>query len=149
VIFDVNLKIPSVQAQSLEEVAGVLEYNVGTSVREVDLGIVSFKEGTEGTEYGAKITSIKESTWSKGRYQMELAVQLNRNTVKSIKLLDETGNPLELTQGYSSFNDKTNYTFTLVQGAFPKSGRIIIEVYENLKTYELPFSLKNIALIGR
>lgn len=147
--FDASLLIPSKRANKISELSGVLNYSVGSSIKSVDLGITSFTEGSQGTEFDAVVKTVGESDWNKGKYELAIKVAINRHKVKSIKLYDQTGNEVKFSQGYMASNDITTYTLTLSDGPAPTTGKIVLDVYENVTAYELPFTLTDIDLIKR
>ena len=148
-VFEVNLRIPPAGVTAIKEISGVLEYIVASGVEEEDLKITDFKPGTGGAEFGAKIKDIKESEWGDGQQQMDLELNLSPERVKSARILDEDGRELEVSQGYTSFGTETTYHFTLREGVFPETGRIIMEVYQDPEKYEMPFKIENISVSGR
>ena len=80
---------------------------------------------------------------------MELKIDLNKNRVKSVTITDSAGSVIELASGYSTMGDVTNYDYTTKEGNFPEKGGIILEVYEDMKTIELPFKVTDISFLGR
>ena len=148
-VFEVTLRVPPPAVKSIEELSGELEYIVASGIEEEDLKIKEFKAGAEGNEFGARIEDIKESDWGDGKPQMDLKVNLSPERVKSVRILNEEGRALEVSQGYSSSGEETTYNFTLKEGVFPDAGRIIMEVYQNPEKYTMPFKIENISVCGR
>ena len=61
---------------------------------------------------------------------------------------DKNGNELEVTAN-SWFSDGEYITQEFyTEGEFPKKGKIIFVVYEEIKHHEIPFKLNNISLLG-
>ncbi len=147
-VFEVTLEKPSAAVKGIREVSGVLEYIVASGMREKDLQISSFTPGAEGTSYGAKIVSIQDSEWEPGKQQMNVEVSLSPERVESVKIFGPDDRPLQVSQGYSSMGGETTYHFTLSQGTFPETGRIVLEVHENPEKYEMPFKIENVSLSG-
>jgi len=147
--FDVNLKLPGQEAKGLKEVSGILSYVVGEKTKEIDLGIAEFKTGATGTAFGATINKIEDIQWQQGHQQLELRIELAKDMIASIVFQDESGNPLKLSEPSAwSTGEESTFTFTL-EGKFPAKGRILANVYEDLKTYEIPFKVEEVDLLGR
>jgi hypothetical protein len=149
VTFDVHLRLPGDKVKGLKEVSGVLEYIVGDKIKEVDLGIAEYKAETKGKEFGAKITKLAESSWQKGHDELEIELAVEPGVVDSIVFEDEKGGKLDTQAGGTMSTDRTS-TFTfLLKGNFPAKGRIVVKAYADLKTFEIPFVVKDIDLLGR
>ncbi|MBZ0166930.1 MAG: hypothetical protein K8I00_08990, partial [Candidatus Omnitrophica bacterium] len=150
VIFEVDLNRPAQSAQGIAEVSGVLTYIVADRTRRVDLNMARLTAGTTGSEFDAKIESVQDSDWNPGNQELKLKVSLNKDAVKVVDIFDAAGNKLNVSQGYMASGDVTTFSYTLQDGGeFPDAGRIEIELYEDLQTYELPFKIKDISLLGR
>ena len=149
VVFEVNMSLPSEQAKGIKEVAGVVEYVVASATRTVDLQISHFATGVKGSEFGAEIKTLAEDSWQPGKQTMELKVDLNKDRVKSVTITDSAGSAIQVSSGYSAMGDVTTYAYTAKEGNFPESGSIILEVYEDLKTVELPFKVTDISFLGK
>jgi hypothetical protein len=146
VLFDVRMKRPGPAVKSIREVSGTLQYRVAGATKEVDLGFKSLDVGSTGTELGASIEEIKPS-WEKGAQRMELKLRLNKTDLKAAFLVVD-GHRAEIkNSGYSSFDNATTFTLNH-KGVFPKSGNIVVEIHDQLKTFDTPFKLENITLIG-
>lgn len=146
-IFELRLKVPGAGVKGLKELAGRLYYNVASGTRDVDLGFEELKAGAAGTELGARIESIKEGWRKDGSQMMGLKLNTNPDGIKSLSLVvDGVKTPLEQ-NGYGGGGH--SYTFTyLSKQAFPAKGRLVAEVYDKLQTFETPFKLENISLLG-
>ncbi len=149
VLFEVQMKLPSKEVRTLKEVSGTLEYAVGDRTREVDLGFASLAAGAGGKEYGAKIEKIGKSEWQEGQETLELNLTIARETIESTVFYDTQGNKLDVdASGYMSSGRSTTLSFSK-KGKFPPDGRIALKVYEDLKTFEAPFKLENVPILGR
>jgi hypothetical protein len=147
VVLEIPLNIPGKGVSGLKELSGHLEYTVANGTKEVDLGIDTLKNGAKGTEFGAQVVSIKEG-WQKGTQEMDIKLNLGADDVKSLTML-AGGNKtvLERNGSFGSANSST-LTFTSKQ-AFPAQARLTAEVYDKVQTFEVPFKLENITLLGR
>lgn len=150
VVFEVDLRRPAESANAIAEISGVLTYTVAEKTRRVDLNINTFTAGTTGSEFGAEIESVGDSQWNPGQQELKLKLTINKDTVKAVDIFDAAGNKLEVSQGYMASGNNVTYNYTLQGGgAFPQAGRIELEVYEDMQTYELPFEIKDVSLLGR
>jgi hypothetical protein len=147
VLFDLELKLPEPSVKGIKELSGTLQYRVAGAAKEINLGLKSLKSGTTGTELGASIQGIKEG-WRKGGSQdLELKLKLEPQNLKATYLVVD-GVKTELERnGFSSSSGVTNFTFAS-KTAFPESGSIVVEVYDLLQTFEVPFKLENLSLLG-
>jgi hypothetical protein len=140
VIFDARLTLPGPGVKGLREVSGRLQYTVAAGTKEVDLGFTKFTAGAEGAELGAVIESIEERN-------MELKLELKPDAIKAFYLV-VGGSKTELERrGYSGFNDSYTYTYESEQG-FPAKAKLVIETYADLQTFDAPFKVENLSLLG-
>jgi len=146
-LFEVQLKVPGPNVKTLKELSGQLQYSVATGTKETDLGLQGLKEGAQGTEMGAKIQSIGEG-WNKdGSQQMELKLNIREESLKHAwVVVDGARTPLER-RGYSGGGN--SYTFTLEsKRAFPAQGRIVVETFDKIQVFNVPWKLENLNLLG-
>ena len=148
-VFDIKLVSPPDAVKGFKEIAGHITYLVGEKTKKVDAGFTELTEGAAGKELDATIKSIKPNHWEKTATDIELKIAGNRETVKSVEILNAAGQALE-TKISSTMEMNTQTTFTLtVKSAVPKDGRIVLEVYEGLEQFDAPFVLKNTSLLGQ
>ena len=143
VVFKVNLSPPRGNVKSLNEVSGTLEY-VGSAEgsREVDLGIEDFKTGAKGKKFEAVI-SVEESV--KDRQNLELRLKLSIDRVKSVIFYDADG--VELDVSGRGFRYDGRITTFYYEGKFPQKGRIVVvEVFDKLEKFKIPFKIGNVSL---
>jgi len=149
VVFDIDLLVPDEAARGLEELAGVLEYLTASGSREVDLGNIAFEAGAKGTVHGAVITSIEADPWQNNATILSLRLDLQAESIDSVKFLAEGGTKLNITQrGYASIGGTTTLKFS-IKDKLPKNGRLIVTVFDELNKNEIPFRLVNISLTGQ
>lgn len=152
-VFNVHLLLPADDVEVLKEVSGTFECIAAGVSSEVDLGITEFRVGAEGTEYGAVITEIKKDDrpWPCEIIQLELNIA--HESIKSVRFFDETGEELEAIQISGSYHssryhsNETKFGFSIT-GELPTNGQIVLEIYEEVKEYNVPFKLTNISLSG-
>jgi hypothetical protein len=146
-LIEVELKLPAPGVKGLKELSAQLQYQVASTTKEVDLGFTEIKANAKGSELGAQIRGIKEG-WNKdGSQQLDLRLNLNRESLKAVRLV-ANGTTTELERrGYSGGGN--SYTFTYEsKTAFPAQGKLVAEVYDQLQTFETSFKLENISLLG-
>ena len=146
VMFDVELKLPT-GAKGIKEISGTLQYRVAGGAKEIDLGLKSLKVGTKGTELGANIEEIKEGYNKDGSQIMELKLRLEPDSLKSAHLVVGDVKTAIERNGYSSSGGITTFTFKL-KTAFPESGNIVVELYDKVQTFDVPFKIENLSLLG-
>lgn len=149
VIFDVKLMMPNKQAQKIETLTGELVYVTANESKVVDLGISEFSPRVKGDVYNAVIESIGQNQWGGEGQQMDLKMDLSIDSVKEIRIYDESGTPVQFSKGYNSFNDVVTFNLTKNNGDFPEKGKIEVEIFEGMERYDLPFSVENISIPQR
>ena len=111
------------------------------------MGIEELKEGVKGTEYGAQVETIKEGWQKNGSQDMQLKLNLNFESIKSVSIITN-GSKAVLQQG-GSMSDGRTCTLTLTsKQAFPAKARLSVEVFDNVQNFEVPFKLENITLLS-
>jgi hypothetical protein len=147
IAFDVTLGLPPAGAKGFKEISGTLSYTVGGKTKDVDLGITELKAGAKGK--GAAVTKVEDSAWEEGHQTLDVKIEMSNDLIASIVVEDESGRPLPAKpSGYSATNDQVTRSLSL-KGKFPPKGKIILKVYDDLKTFEIPFKLENLDLLGR
>jgi hypothetical protein len=147
VLFDIELKRPSPTTTGVKEISGTLQYRVAGSARVVDLGMKSLQVGSKGAELGASVEKIKEGWQKNGSQNMELKVRIEPDDLKSAYLLVD-GIRTEIERnGYSSSGGITTFTFES-KTAFPEKGGIVLELHDKIQTFEVPFKIENLSLLG-
>ena len=149
VIFEVKCSLPGEKTKGFKEISGKLEYVVAGSSKEVDLGFTGFNAGTQGNAFSAVIKSLEESKYEKGHEVLTLELQLASNAIKSTRFLDGQGNPLNVSRQSTMSSGNTMVAGYDIEGKFPKNGRIVMEIFDALKRFEIPFSLNDISLTGQ
>jgi hypothetical protein len=146
-IMEFKLKVPGSGVKGLKELSGHVAYRVSGGTKDLDLGFAELKAGVTGAELGARIESIKEGWQKNGSQQMVLKLNLKPDDIKSLSLVVE-GEKTPLTQnGYSGGGNSYTVTYES-KAAFPAKARLVAEVYDQLQTFEAPFKLENISLLG-
>lgn len=147
--FEVDMKVPGKKVKRLKFVSGYLDYISAAKLKKVDLGIKSFETDSKGDKYGSLIKSLKESKWQKDTYDIEIKIGLPVDGVKSITYYNKDKLKLDTFElSRNEFGKNKSVFIHSYKGEFPESGSIVVEVYENIKKYRIPFLLKNIDLMG-
>jgi hypothetical protein len=150
VVFDVDLSLPDQGTKGLTEVSGVLRGFKFTGTKKIDLGLMDFKDGTKSKVDGFSITSLEKKLGEKGNTYMYIGVNLPHRSVKDVKLYREDGSQIEVFYAGSLRTKDGLVSYNLrKEGKFPPRGRIVFEVLEGITTYEIPFKLTNISLLGQ
>jgi hypothetical protein len=142
-------ELPGPKVGGLKEVSGTLTYLVADKIKDVDLGIAAFKKGVKGKALGTEIEKVEESSFEKGDIELSLKIQLSPDAVESVDFYNEKGVKLQANrQGYSSSGGESTLEF-VIKGPLPAKGKIVAKVYDEPKTYEAPFKITNVDLLGR
>jgi len=145
VVFDVTLAVPGPKVTGLREVSGTLVYLVADKTVDVDLGVTDFAKGAKGKIHGAEIERVQAGDEA----EISLKLALGLDAIASIDFFDDKGAALPASrQGYSSSGDESTLDF-VIKGPLPKKGRIVAKLYDAPKTYEAPFKVTGLDLLGR
>jgi hypothetical protein len=146
VLLDVELKAPGPTVKGLKELSGHLQYSVAGKIKEIDLGFAKLAENAKGRELGAELKKIQADSKTEGS-QLEIRLEVNQTMLRKLYLVSG-GKKIELKQNGYSGSDNT-FTFTYeVEPAISSRDRIVVEVYDQLQTFDAPFKLENISLLG-
>jgi hypothetical protein len=133
--------------KGLKELSGQVQYKVSGGTKEIDLGLGELTAGATGTNLDARIESIKEGWQKNGSQAMVLHLKTNPDGLKSMSLVVD-GTKTELRQnGYGGGMNSYNFTYECKTN-FPANGRLVAEVYDKMQTFEAPFKLENLTLLG-
>jgi len=146
ITFDVQLAVPGPKVAGIREISGTLTYTVADKIVDADLGIGAYAKGTKGKLHGAEIENV-EAGDDAGEVSLKIGLPLE--TIASVDFYDEKGAKLQSSrQGYSSSGDECSIQFS-IRGVLPKKGKIVAKLYDSPKTYEAPFKITNVDLLGR
>ncbi len=148
VIFDLNLRVPGDNVKSLKEVSGEIGYVVARGTKTVDLGTLKLKTGSKGLTLDVEISSIKENQWNKGSYELSLKLTTDNENIKRVRFMDANDIDLEVEKaGHMQMNKNLTLTFRYDK-EFPSDAHIIVEMYDKVQEYTIPYKLENISLLG-
>ena len=146
-ILEFQLNLPGSGVKVLQELSGQVEYKVSGGTKEIDLGLDGLKEGATGTNLDAEIKSIKEGWQKDGSQEMSLHLKTNPDGLKSVSLVVDGAKTVLSQRGYGGGNGAYDFNYECKTN-FPANGRIVAEVYDKVQTFEAPFKLKNLSLLG-
>jgi hypothetical protein len=146
-LIEVELKLPAPGVRGLKELSAQLQYQVASTTKEVDLGFTEIKADAKGTELGAQIKAIKPGWKNDGSQQMELKLNLTKESLKSVRLVVDGATTELERRGYSGGGNIYTFTYESKTG-FPTKGKLVAEVYDQLQTFDTSFKLENISLLG-
>lgn len=146
-LVEFKLKLPDSGVESLKELSGHVQYRVAGGTKEVDLGLEALKAGATGTNLDARIESIRDGWKKDGSQNMVLHLKATPNDIQSLYLV-VNGQKTKLRQnGYGGGGGSYNITYESKQ-PFPPHGRLVAEIYDQIKTFDAPFKLQNLSLLG-
>ncbi len=148
VVFEVPLVSPGADARGLSRVAGTLQYRVATSTEEVDIGIDSFVEGATGRRFGALVEEVGPRAWGDGN-SLTLRVERSADQIQEALFFRQDGTPIPVDRGSTMQMGGTSSLEFVTEGEFPATGRIVLKVFSDMKTYEAPFVLEDLDLMGQ
>ena len=138
----ITVRSPVIPASGSQQVsiAGSLSVTTAAGTRAVQAKKVALVKGTS-FQLGTLAASIAEfeATDTGGTVSVRL-VGSNTNTVKKLRFLDAAGTELESdTNGSMTSSNESEYSYTLKAKA--TSATIEIELWQNLQTTKVPFTL--------
>ncbi|MDQ5981210.1 MAG: hypothetical protein QG602_4188, partial [Verrucomicrobiota bacterium] len=140
VLFEAQLALPGPGVKHIREVSGRLQFTVAAGTKEVDLGFAKLAAGADGKELDAHVESLDGQN-------LELKLALKPDDIRALFLV-VGGNKTELNRrGYSGFNDSYTYTFESESG-FPAKAKLVVDTYADLQTFNAPFKLEHLTLLG-
>jgi hypothetical protein len=138
--------MPPPGVRGIKEISGLLQYRVSMGTKETDLGQMELKTGSKSGELGASIEVIKDG-WKEGTKELELKLKLKPTDLKAVHLVED-GVRTELKRsGYSGGGNTTVFTFQ-IEGDLPDKASVIVETYDKIQTFDAPFRLENLSLLG-
>ena len=77
-----------------------------------------------------------------------MKLNISRDSIKAVTFYNEEGSELDVDRhGSMSFGDDVTFEYAF-KGKVPEKGRIVAEVYKDMKEYVIPFNIRNISLWG-
>ena len=146
-ILEFKLNLPGNGVKGLKELSGSVQYRVSSGTKEVNLGLAELKAGAIGTNLDARIESIKEGWQKNGSQEMSLHLKLNPDGLKSVSLVADGTKTVLSQRGYSGGNGKFDFNYEWKTN-FPANSQLVAEVYDKIQTFDAPFKLENISLLG-
>lgn len=138
----ITVRSPVIPASGSQQVsiAGSLSVTTAAGTRAVQAKKVALTKGT-AFQLGALAASVSE--FEATDTGATLAIKLvgsNTNTIKRLRFLDAAGTELESdTNGSMTSSDESEYSYTLKAKA--TTATVEIEVWQNLQTTKVPFTL--------
>ena len=79
---------------------------------------------------------------------MQLKLNVRQESLKQVWLVVDGARTELERRGYSGGG--STYSFTLEsKRAFPAQGRLVVELFDQVKTFTTPWKLENVTLLGR
>jgi len=146
VSFGVEVLYPNDQIKVLKELTGSLTYLTSSGTKTVDSGSIDFKVGASIKGIGAVIRSLADSQLYQGGTDLVIQVNMPPEAVLSAKIYSQDGKQLDARKtSWNRVRESSEVTFT-VPGKMPPSGRIVLELGENVRENKIDFKSKDISL---
>lgn len=146
VLIEAEMNLPGAGVTGLRELSGHLRYTVAGATTETDLGFDKLVADAQGMEHGAEIKSFGEKS-EDGSQQIEIQLDLEPDALKALYLVTGSGKTELSQRGYSGGSGTYVYTYESAQGLLAEN-RIVAVTYTQMETYDTPFKLENITLLG-
>jgi hypothetical protein len=148
VVLDVRLQKPGPKATGVKEISGKIQYVVGKTIKEVDLGFAEFAKGAAGKALGAEIQELGDAQFQEGHQELTLKLDTQKEAVTKVLFYDAAGKELETVFPEDTFGGDAVFRISL-KGKFPAKGKAVAKVYQDLQVYEIPFTVTDVDLLGR
>jgi hypothetical protein len=146
VLIEARMKAPGPGVTGLKELTGHLRYTVAAGTVETDLGLPKLAADAKGKAHGAEIKSVSDKS-DDGTQTIEIQLDLEPGAVKAFYVVIGQ-EKIELQQrGYGGGGGTYVFTYESAKG-FPAKSRLVVETYAEMNTYDTPFKLENITLLG-
>jgi len=146
-LLEAALKTPAPGVKGLKELSGHLQYSVAGGAKEIDLGFTELAVKSKGKELSAQIESIEEGWQKNGSQQMGLKLKIDKDALKAVYLVAGDAKTELKQSGYGGGMGSFTFTYES-KTAFPATGKLVAEVYDQMQTFDVPFKLENISLLG-
>lgn len=140
--------LPAGFSGTLQELSGEFTGMVSAGEKVIDLGLIETQKGSKGKELGATVTEVGPSTWSPGKYDLSLKLQIKSHFVKGFTIVDEKGTPVEYEPGVTHVGDSLTQTFQLGR-PWPAKIHVKMTIHDNIVEHKIPFKLENINLLAQ
>ncbi|HEY8994109.1 MAG TPA: hypothetical protein VIM71_05575 [Lacunisphaera sp.] len=146
VLIEAEMTAPGPGVTGLKELSGHLRYTVAGATSETDLGFAKLAANAKGKELGAEIKSFGDKA-DDGSQQIELQLDLEPDTLKALYLVTGSDRTELKQRGYGGGGGTYVYTYES-EKSFPPKSRLVAETYAQMETYDAPFKLTNLTLLG-
>lgn len=148
VSFEIELEVPAENEAGFEEIAGTLICFNSGSEKIIDLGLMELKKGSRNDAENIAISSAGKS-WSDD-YEIRFSLDMPEHVFKDIRLFTEDGRRIQTRlSSRSTSNDNIMQQGIATEEKLPEKARVEFVLYDNIQEYEIPFSLKNISILGK
>ncbi len=148
VSFSIKMQVPQENEKGMAEIAGIVKCFKSDGIKTIDLGLMELKKGAVNETEGISIQKAGKAQWT-DQYEIDLKLKILKHILKDIQLFTKDGKQIETSiSGGSSSGGYWLHRGVRTKDPLPEKGRIVIELYDNLQEYEIPFNLKNISLTG-
>ena len=146
VLLEADLNAPGPGVTGLKELTGHLRYTVAGKTSETDLGLSKLAANAKGKAHGAEIKSLSTKS-DDGSQTIELQLDLEPDALKALYVVIGKEKTELQQRGYGGGSG--TYVFTYESGkGFPPKSRIVAETYAQMDSFDTPFKLENITLLG-
>ena len=153
VVFETrSLELPDDKANMIKEISGFLEYTTAGQAGEIDFGMMNFSKGGKSQDGAISVDRMAESIRRKNTMEIWLKpnVEFLKGSIRGVKFYNASGEELRVkSEGLSWKDDKLLYLGFSTRGSFPSKGKIVFEVFDDMKKHRAEFKLEKISLDGK
>ena len=146
-LVEIPLRAPGPKVKSISHILAKVIYQTGVKTTPTNLGFGKLAEGEKGKVLGAVLEKVTPK--EEGKVEVELKLASNMARIKEVRFLNGQGELIKVSAtGNSSWDENTTFYFQIDAGGLPENGSIVADIYDDLKSIEAPFSLRDLDLNG-
>ena len=146
VTFSFALNLPKDNVRSIREMSGSLNCILAYGVKNVDIGIVDFKLEAKNKHTQVKIEMLDQSYEAGFKQDLVFSFPIQKYHFKNFSILSLQGKKCESNLRMTYWFNGRQMVECYAREKLPPKGRIIVESYEGLRKYKIPFRIFNILL---
>jgi len=127
-------------------IAGSLECIFGYGTKNIDLGIVDFRSKVKNKQTNIEIMGLGRSFEKEFNQYLYFSFPIPKYQFKSVSLFSTNGKKYESIIKMTYWFNGRQIVECHIKEILPTNGRIIVESYEGLQKYQIPFRIINVPL---
>jgi len=151
IAFHVTLGLPSKKASGIRELSGIIRYTAQAGeTKKVDAGLPALSEGAKGTAVPVTVVKAAASPTERGVWLTDLFFEgLYPAAISSVEVLDRRARTVDVSVA-AVLPQADGVTIQLRSPrALPRDGTLLVTMREGILKFDVPFSIRDVDLLGR